>query len=158
MQRIHQVSALVFIALSGLMMWESWAMEYYTPIGPGAGFFPFWLGAVLGGLSVIWLIQISRPAGKPEEGKFLPDLNGRVQILSMIGALVLTALLLDLLGFQLTMFLFLLFLLLFIGKQSLWMSVVISLAGSVGVFHVFGKYLDVQLPLSAWSVLSHLGL
>lgn len=158
MQRIHQVSALIFTVLSGLMMWESWELEYYTPVGPGGGFFPFWLGAVMGAMSLIWLVQVSRPAGKPEEGKFLPDLKGRIQIVSMIAALVLTAMLMDLLGYQLTMFLFFVFVLLFIGKQPIWMSLVIAVIGSVGVFYVFVKFLDVRLPLSSLSLIAQLGL
>ncbi len=158
MLRIHQVSALLFMAASGYMMWEAWELEYYTPVGPGAGFFPFWLGVILGAMSLIWLVQLSRPAGKPEEGRFLPDFKGRIQIAATIAALVLTALLLDLLGFQLTMFLFLIFMLLFLGKQPIWMSLIISAIGSVGVFYVFGKFLDVRLPLSSLSLLNKLGL
>jgi len=157
MQRIHQCSALIFIAIAGYMMWESWELEYYTPVGPGGGFFPFWLGAVLGALSIVWLVQVSRPEGKPEEGKFLPDWKGRIQIASMIAALVVTALLMDLLGYQLTMFFFLLFMLLFIGRQAVWTSLIISAVGSVGVFYVFGTFLDVRLPLSSLSLLAGLG-
>ena len=158
MQRIHQVSALIFAVLSGLMMWESWEMEYYTPVGPGGGFFPFWLGVVMGAMSLIWLVQVSRPAGKPEEGKFLPDPKGRNQIVSMTAALVLTAMLMDLLGYQLTMFFFFVFVLLFIGKQPIWMSLLIAVIGSVGVFYVFSKFLDVRLPLSSLSLIAKLGL
>ena len=158
MQRIHQVVALIFLAVSGYMMWESWELEYYTPTGPGAGFFPFWLGVVMGGMSLLWLAQVSRPKGKPEEGRFLPDVKGRTQIIAMIAALVLTALLLDLLGFQTTMFLFFMFMLLFVGRQSIWMSLVVSVLSSVGVYHVFVKFLDVRLPLSSLPLLNQLGL
>ena len=139
-------------------MWESWELEYYTPVGPGGGFFPFWLGAVMGAMSLIWLVQVSRPAGKPEKGKFIPDHKGRTQIVSMIAALVLTGMLLDLLGYQLTMFLFFVFMLLFIGKQPIWMSLVIAVIGSVGVFYVFSKFLDVRLPLSSLPLIAQLGL
>lgn len=158
MQRIHQVSALIFMALSGFFVWESWELEYYTPTGPGAGFFPFWLGAVMGGMSLIWLVQVSMKTGKPEERNFLPGREGRVQIISMIAALVLAALLMNLLGYQLSMLLFFGFMLLFIGKQSIWLSFVISLIGSIGVYHLFVKFLDVQLPLSSLSLFSQLGL
>jgi putative tricarboxylic transport membrane protein len=140
------------------MMWESLDLEYYTALGPGSGFFPFWLGAVMGFLSLTWFVQVSRPAGKPAEGTFFPDLRGRVQIIAMIVALVLTATLMDLLGFQLVMFLYLTFMLMFVGKQSIWMSLAIAVIGSVGVFHLFGKFLDVQLPSSSLSMLARLGL
>jgi putative tricarboxylic transport membrane protein len=55
-------------------------------------------------------------------------------------------------------FLFFIFMLLFIGKQSIWMSLVISVISSVGVYHVFVRFLDVRLPLSSLSLLNQLGL
>jgi hypothetical protein len=48
--------------------------------------------------------------------------------------------------------------LMFVGKQSIWMSLAIAVIGSVGVFHLFGKFLDVQLPSSSLSMLARLGL
>ena len=81
-----------------------------------------------------------------------------MQIISMIAALVLTATLMDLLGFQLAMFLYLVFMLMFMGEQSIWMSLVIAAIGSAGVYHLFGKFLDVRLPPSSLSMLAQLGL
>ncbi len=52
MQRIHQGAALFFLAFSAFVVWESWNLEYYTHLGPGAGFFPLWLGVIMGGLSL----------------------------------------------------------------------------------------------------------
>jgi putative tricarboxylic transport membrane protein len=64
----------------------------------------------------------------------------------------------DFIGFQLAMFLFLVFLLRIPGKQTLWLTLIIALLGSVGVYHVFGSYLDVQLPVSSFALLAKLGL
>jgi len=70
MQRIHQAAALFFLAFSAFVVWESWNLEYYTHLGPGAGFFPLWLGVIMGGLSLIWLIQVSgHEAGEHREGQ-----------------------------------------------------------------------------------------
>ena len=69
MQRIHQGAALCFTVFSAFVVWEAWNLEYYTPLGPGAGYFPLWLGILMGGLSLAWLIQISGRKGtqaKPE--------------------------------------------------------------------------------------------
>ena len=66
MKRIHQIAAFCFIAFSAFFMWQSLGMEYYTDLGPGAGFFPLWLGAVLGGLAIVWLFQVSK---RREESK-----------------------------------------------------------------------------------------
>jgi putative tricarboxylic transport membrane protein len=159
MRRSQQVAALCFLAFSAYLMWESWNnMEYYTPLGPGAGFFPFWLGAVLGGLGIVWLVQVSGRSGNMEEGPSLPPRGGIVRILSIIVAVAAVSALLDLLGFQLVMFLFMLFMLMILGRQTIWTTVIISLVCSVGVYHVFGRYLDVQLPVASLAFLGNLGL
>jgi putative tricarboxylic transport membrane protein len=137
---------------------ESLHLEYYTSLGPGAGFFPLWLGASLGGLALVWLAQISGRAGKPEEGAFLPRKTGLLQILSILAALLATAVLMNLIGFQLTMFLFMVFLLMVPGRQKILIAVIIALLCSVGVYHVFGSYLDVPLPAASVDLLARLGL
>ena len=158
MQRVHQIAALLFILLSGLVIWESTSLEYYSKLGPGAGFFPIWLAAVLGVLSLVWLIQVSRLSGRPKDGAFLPELSGIVRILSILASMIITAALMDILGFQLTMFLFSLFLLRVLGRQELWVSLITAIICSVGLFHVFRSYLDVPLPLAAVEILANLGL
>jgi hypothetical protein len=158
MQRICQLTALCFITLSAFVVWESRNLEYYTKLGPGGGFFPLWLGAVMGGLSLAWLIQLCR--GK-EEGKgvaFLPERQGLVRLLLTVGSLAVMAGFMNLLGFQLTMFLFLVFLLWVLGGQSFWVTLVSSLLGSVGIYHLFGRYLDVALPPATVKLLANLGL
>jgi putative tricarboxylic transport membrane protein len=149
---------LFFLALSAFYLWESWKMEYYTPLGPGTGFFPFWLGLVLGGLGIVWLVQVSRRAGKKEENVSLPDRGGIARILSIIVSLAAVSALLDPLGFQLTMFLFMVFMLMILGRQTIWLTLIIALVCSVGVYHVFGRYLDVQLPASSWTLIAGIGL
>jgi putative tricarboxylic transport membrane protein len=158
MQRIHQGAALCFIAFSAFVVWESWNLEYYTPLGPGAGFFPLWLGVVMAGLSLIWLVRISGRKGRPKEGLFLPEREGTVRLLSVLGAMLAATLLMDFLGFQSVMFLLLFFLLLIPGRQTIWLTLVVALLGSVGIYHLFGRYLDVQLPKATLVFLAGLGL
>jgi putative tricarboxylic transport membrane protein len=158
MKRIHQAAALCFLAFSAFVIWESIGLQYYTKLGPGAGFFPFWLGLVLGGLALIWLLQLSRSAGRPQNAVFFPDRRSTLRILAILTALGAVTGLLNLLGFQLSMFLFLGFLLMVLGQQKLWLTLVITLLGSVGVYRVFSGYLDVQLPAASIAFLAALGL
>jgi putative tricarboxylic transport membrane protein len=158
MQRVQRGAALCFIIFSALVVWGSLNLEYYTKLGPGAGFFPLWLGIAMGGLSLVWLVQVSRRTGGNPDAAFLPERTGILRILAIIASLVATALVMNLLGFQVSMFLLLVFLLLVLGRQSLWLTLIISLAGSVGVYRVFGTYLDVQLPASSLAFLARLGL
>lgn len=158
MQRIQQIAALLFMVGSALVVWEAWNFEYYSKLGPGAGFFPFWLGTTLGVLSFIWLVQVSRRSGKPKEGAFLPKEGGTGRILSILASLVVLGCLMNLIGFQLTMLLFLVFLLMILGRQKLMVSLIIALLGSVGLYHVFVRYLDVPLPVASLAFLASLGL
>ncbi len=158
MQRIHQATALCFLAFSGLVMWASWGLDYYTKLGPGSGFFPFWLGVATGGLSFVWLIQVSLRSGRPDDVPFLPERAGIGRILAILAAMGMMAGFMDLLGFQLMMFAFIFFLLMVLGQQRLWLTLVIALVGSVGVYHLFSRYLDVQLPAATVNFLALMGL
>jgi putative tricarboxylic transport membrane protein len=158
MQRIHQGAALCFTVFSAFVVWEAWNLEYYTPLGPGAGYFPLWLGILMGGLSLAWLIQISGRKGRPKEGPFLPERSGMIRLLLVLGAMVASTLVMDFLGYQLAMFLLLVFLLLVPGRQRILLTLIVALLGSVGVYHLFAGYLDVQLPKASLAVLSGLGL
>jgi len=158
MQRIQQGAAVCFVLFSILVIWGSLDLEYYTKLGPGAGFFPLWLGVAMGALSLIWFVQVFRRTGNPAKATFLPDRSGMMRILAIIASLVAAALVMNLLGFQVAMFLLLIFLLLILGRQSIWLTVIVALAGSVGVYRVFVTYLDVQLPAASLAFLARLGL
>lgn len=158
MQRIHQSAALLFMVGSVFVVWEAWKLDYYSKLGPGAGFFPFWLGLFFGVLSFVWLVQVSLQSGRPKEGAFLPREGGTRRILLILASLVVLGCLMNLIGFQLTMFLFLVFLLMILGRQKLLVTLIIALPCSVGVYHVFVTYLDVPLPVASLAFLANLGL
>jgi uncharacterized membrane protein YeaQ/YmgE (transglycosylase-associated protein family) len=158
LRRGYQVAALFFVGLGLFMIWESRTLKYYTVLGPGAGFLPFWVGAILAGLSVVWLVQVTvgRAIDTPED--FIPTSAGARNIFSILGALVLCVALLKSLGFSLTMLGFLAFLLHALGRQGLFVTVVVSVAGSFGVRYVFEQWLGVFLPKASIPFLTSLGL
>jgi putative tricarboxylic transport membrane protein len=157
LRRMYQGTAVVFLALGAYVIADARQMEYFTPIGPGAGFFPFWLGVLMVGLAAVWLGQVSfgsRPVVPPD---FVPDRAGATRILVILGALVLLTAALDRLGYCLAMLAFALGLLVGVGRQSLAVSLPIALAGSFGVYYVFRYWLGVHLPPSALPILRELG-
>ncbi len=158
MRRVNQVAGLLFFVGSILVMWESHGLEYYTPLGPGPGFFPFWLSGILAFLSGIWLIQESRRPSEPLEEGFVPSGRAVLRILAILAALTLMGLLMDTVGFRLAALAFLLFLLLVLGRQNLALTAVIAVVGSFGLYYLFTSYLDVFLPASTVPFLANLGL
>jgi len=87
MQRIHQTAALLFIVGSAFVVWEALNLDYYSKLGPGAGFFPFWLGLFFGcchlsGLSKCPEIRQTQRGSLPSWG------GGTGRIVSILVALV----------------------------------------------------------------------
>ena len=158
MKRINQIAALLFLALGLYMLNESRHLKVYTSLGPGAGFLPFWVGIALTLLALVWLVEVSVRRQDPRPADFVPDRAGRVRIISILGALVLCALLMDRLGFSLSMLGFLGFLLLALGRQNLGLTLIIAVAGSFGVNYVFATWLGVYLPKSSIAFLKGFGL
>ncbi|MHB0868637.1 MAG: tripartite tricarboxylate transporter TctB family protein [Chloroflexota bacterium] len=158
MRRVYQIAALLFLAFSVYLMFASRTMEYYVDLGPGPGFFPFWLGALMAVLSIIWLAQASRGPGGPLEPGFIPERRGLIRIGCILLAMALFGWVVDYLGFQLTMLVFLVFLLTALGRQKPIVTATAAIVGSFGVYYAFTQGLDVQLPASSIEFLSNLGL
>ena len=111
---------------------------------PGAGFLPFSVGVLMFLLSLILFIQ---SFSKGEEGrKALWAKGGTGRVLLILLSLVLYGLILEKLGFILTTFLLMGFLLLAIGKVRRSVVVLLSLISSLGCYGVFQVWLNVQLP------------
>lgn len=151
------LTGLGFLAASIYVIWESGNLEYYTPLGPGGGFFPFWLGIIMAGLTLGWLIQEIRNRDNIKSPLMVKDATITRVILPIV-ALVAVSGFIDILGFQITMFLFLIILLKILGKQNFFVSLVVALLGSFGVYHIFTRFLDVTLPVSSIKFLSNLGI
>jgi hypothetical protein len=111
---------------------------------PGAGFLPFSVGVLMFLLSLILFIQ---SFSKEEEGrKALWATGGTGRVLLILLSLVLYGLFLEKLGFILTTFLLMGFLLLGIGKVRKSVVILLSLISSLGCYGVFQVWLNVQLP------------
>lgn len=151
------LTGLGFLAGSIYVIWESRNLEYYTPLGPGGGFFPFWLGAIMAGLTLGWLVQEINNKENRNVLFWAKDADIARVILPIIG-LIAVSVLMDIIGFQLTIFLFLIFLIKFLGRQSLFRSMTVAFLGSFGVYYIFTHFLDIILPKAAIKFLANLGL
>ena len=158
MRRVYQIASLAFLVFSIYLVVKSRQMEYFAALGPGAGFFPLWLGGLLAVLSVIWLVQVSIGPQEPMEAGFIPSRQGIIRVLSVLAALALFAWVVETLGYQLTMLVFLGTLLIVLGRQNLIVTAAVAIGGSFGVYYIFTKGLDVPLPMSSIEFLRNLGL
>jgi putative tricarboxylic transport membrane protein len=136
----------VLTALAVYVAIESLSLGLWSSFGPGPGFFPFALAIALGLLAVAWFVQSLR--ARPAETVDVDRGHAIVVLLS----LVVLAATMNFLGYQLAMFLFLMFQLKWRAGRSWALSLILALAGSVGVYHGFDQGLMVQLPKSVWGL------
>ncbi|SKB32656.1 Tripartite tricarboxylate transporter TctB family protein [Arthrobacter sp. 49Tsu3.1M3] len=142
----------MFTAVGVYVLVSSVGLGLWTSLGPGPGLFPFAMGGVLVAMSALWLLQELRRPSERAEG------IDRGVVISVVLSLVVLASVMDLLGFQLSMFLFLLYHLKLRGRRTWVSSLIIALAGSVGAFYAFNYGLNVALPVSAFAPLNLIGL
>ncbi len=136
----------ILLVFGGFVIHESLDLSYYgTDFGPGPGFFSFWLGVLLSVLSLIQIAGTFRGPREPLPEEFIPAAAGIRRMLCILGALVASLVLMKPLGFSLTMLGFCIFLFRTLGSQSWWLTLTLAVAGSFGLFYVFGL-LQVILP------------
>ena len=152
MERVYQITGLLLLVFAVLVGIGSVNLRYYSSLGPGPGFFPLWLSILLGILSVAMICQATFGKAQARPGNLIASRAGYLRVLAVLGALVGLVVLIEPLGFRLTMFAFYLVLLLSLGRQRLIVSCAIALAGSFGCYYAFTAWLKVALPVG------HLGI
>ncbi len=145
MRRGRFVACVCLLGIFAAALVTSLDYSLTDALGPGPGFFPFWLSLIGSALSVALLIQNAR--SRDIAVSILPNRQAALQAGAVLGALVVAAALLEPLGFRLTMLLFIAGLLLVLGARSPSAISLTALAGSFGVFHVFFYWLKVPLPI-----------
>lgn len=179
--RLGLVTAALVVVVGVAAAIGSESLRLWTPLGPGPGFFPLCLGVLLAAFGTAWLVSQVRTnrnaatASAATDGEpgtdTAPEVPGQARedqdevpeyslptVVAILTSLCALAATLEVLGYQLAMFLFLLFHLLVLGRRRLLLSLAIALIGSVGVFVVFTRLLGVPLPASSVPFLAGLGL
>jgi hypothetical protein len=113
---------------------------------PGPGFFPFWAGIILSAMSVALLLRSYAPKILPAHPPFFPQRDSWKRVLATFLALIAYNLFLSPLGFTLTTFLFLAFLVKFIFPQTWMRTLMVAILGSVITRLLFINFLETQLP------------
>jgi putative tricarboxylic transport membrane protein len=147
MGKTDQWSGVAFLIVSTCICWGSALLPYGNVHDPGPGFLPFWLGIVLGLMSIGLILQSSL---KKSGGKMLREVLAEkvrwVKVLSTLIALTLYAVLMDYVGFLIITFLLIAYLIRFIDPQSWKKSLGWALAGSIGAHLIFNVWLQLRLP------------
>jgi putative tricarboxylic transport membrane protein len=147
MKKADQWSGLVLLIIAGLICWRAASLPYGRLRNPGPGFYPLWLGILLGVMSIGLFVKITR---QKERARILRDILEEEirwgKILLVIVALILYGVLMDYVGFLILTFLLMAFLLRTIEPQP-WKAVIgWALFGSIGSYLVFEIWMKLRLP------------
>lgn len=153
MNRLYQVAACLFLLLALYIGARSLLdLQYYGRLGPGPGFFPFWLAVGLGTLACAMFYTATFGSRQPIAADFLPDASGLARMGAIVAAVGATVFAMEPLGFRLTMFAFVLSLLFAFGGRNILLMLLVAIAGSFGVFMIFVDLLKVPLPIGMLGV------
>ena len=145
--KTDQFNGALFLIISILICIGSIRFPYGNVHNPGPGFLPFWLGVVLGLLSVLLLIKtmLQRKEAMLFRQVFTEKIRWGKVLITLV-ALILYGVLMEDAGFLLLTFLFLVSLIRFVDPQP-WKRVIgWALVGSVGSYLIFEVWMKLRLP------------
>jgi putative tricarboxylic transport membrane protein len=146
-RRGRQIACVCLLGIFLAALLTSLDYSLTDALGPGPGFFPFWLSLIGAVLTAGILVQETRSADT--DALDWPDRPAALQAGAVLLALTAAAVLIEPLGYRPTMLIFIAGLLPALGAHSPAAIALTALAGSFGVFHVFYYWLKVPLPIGA---------
>ena len=135
-------------------IWQSLLLSLTDRLGPGPGFFPFWLAVIGAVLAVALLITTFREAAGPSdtETRILPHGEGGKRWLAIVALLAAVTVAMEFVGFRIAMLVFNAVLVIALGERRWWVIAVFAVLGSLGVYYVFTTWLDVLLPVGQFGL------
>ena len=152
MRSYDRIAALFFFAVGSFFALYARFSLYsrHVEIGswkePDAGFLPLWGGITLVIMSILLLFSSIRSRGPDDKVSFFPVPSAWKRVLVTFLSLAAYNGLLNLLGFTLTTFLFLGFLLKVVFPQSWRRTLLVSVLGAASARFLFVHFLETQLP------------
>jgi putative tricarboxylic transport membrane protein len=148
----------VMLAFCLFALWQSLLLSLTDRLGPGPGFFPFWL-ALIGAMLAVALLTATwrEPNTAPPDDanadvRIMPHGAGGVRWAAIIVLLAAVTIAMEFIGFRLAMLVFNVALVMALGERRWWTIALFAVLGSFGVYYVFTTWLDVLLPTGSLGV------
>ncbi|MFH1124920.1 MAG: tripartite tricarboxylate transporter TctB family protein [Pseudomonadota bacterium] len=152
MRRLEFFVSLLLVLFSLLVCREAYRLSLGRPAVPGAGLFPFLLGGILLGLSLLYFFRSWNDWRRKQEIHLWEGLRWE-KVLLVLGALFAYGLLLEKVGFLFCTFLLLMSLFRWVDRQRWYWVYGGALGISILCHVVFKIWLKIQLPVGFLRIL-----
>jgi putative tricarboxylic transport membrane protein len=146
MKKADLFTGVVLLVLAGYVIYEAWLMPPSGTFGPGSGFFPFWLGIILAGLSLILIVGVALRPKDPNDRSPFPARQALFAVIKVLGGLVIFTVLMETLGFITNTFVFVTYLMKVAQRERWWLTLLIAAATTACLYIVFQVLLGITLP------------
>jgi putative tricarboxylic transport membrane protein len=146
MRKADIITAVVILAWCVVSMFDAAKLNigWVKNVGPGGGFLPFWLCAVMGLFTLIVLIQAIRSKDTGET--FFKSEQGRKNALKVFYSTFGCVVAYVFIGAYFGSIAYLGFYLRFIGKRSWLQTAIVSIGVPLGIWLLFELFLKITLP------------
>jgi len=146
MKRLDQITGAILFVASIWYTFEATRMPLVAGKAPGSGWLPLLLGVLMAFLAALLFLTASRRPVSQDKSVVWPKGEGLVNNVGILVALAVSVALLELLGYIVSTFVFLLGLTLLLGRYD-WKLTTGMAAISTGVLYwVFKIWLEIPLP------------
>lgn len=147
------VAALLFLAVAGLVIMDSVRLGFgwQDGVGPGAGYFPFYIALIMGGASLVNLVRALVQAQVP--GETFVSRPAFAQVLAVLLPLLVFAVAIAFIGIYVSAAIFITLFMMYFGSYAVYRAAPVGLAVALVLFFLFEKWFLVPLPkgpLEAW--------
>jgi putative tricarboxylic transport membrane protein len=144
-KRADVIAAIILISFSGYVIVESLTMPIYAQYGPGPGLFPLGLGILLAVFSIALLWDGINPRKTDKPSPF-QEKRGLVSITLAILGLVGYAILITKLGYLITTFLLVIFLMMVVARDKVKTTALTAIGVTLLLYLIFEVGLHMRLP------------
>jgi putative tricarboxylic transport membrane protein len=144
MWRAECIGAWAVFLLGLFIIVFSIPLQYYTDLGPGAGFLPILLGIGIAIGGIIEIVKVFKVKNRTEAGVFLQP---RSKLgFQMLGLIIVGFLLIPVVGISVALSLCTAAAMKVIGKHKILTCVLTCVGSAIFIHFVFGQWLDIPLP------------
>lgn len=139
--------ALLLLAISAIVIWDSWRVGsgWIEGQGPAPGYFPFYVALILGISSLINLVRalLNRDPGGSEVFVTQPALP---RVLAVLLPAIAYVTLIEYIGIYVASAIFLMGFMLVFGRENLGRTLAVGVLVPIALFFLFEKWFLVPLP------------